>query len=172
MSTVKKWTALAAIVLLVLVISTATVTATRYDIQGLVYIDENLNGVWDVGEPGFDGVYQWVEDEEVSRYVGATVTVITPAYDEYEVETAPYRELEDHETVACARQDTVVDGELNPNPVRPCSGTWGLPVWADDVRMEVHLTPPEGYYVTSANPVFCVTCIEGPWVDFGIAPLD
>ena len=172
MSTVKKWTALAAIVLLVLVISTATVTATRYDIQGLVYIDENLNGVWDVGEPGFDGVYQWVEDEEVSRYVGAKVTVITPAYDEYEVETASYRELEEHETVACAKQDTVVDGELNPNPLRPCSGTWGLPVWADDVRMEVHLTPPEGYYVTSVNPVFCVTCIEGPWVDFGIAPLD
>lgn len=172
MSTVKKWTALAVIVLLVLVISTATVSATRYDIQGLVYIDENLNGVWDVGEPGYDGVYQWVEDEEVSRYVGTKITIITPAYDEFEVESAPYRELEKHEKVACTQQDLLVDGEINPNPVRPCSGTWGLPVWADDVRMEVHLTVPEGYYATSANPVHCVTCIETPWVDFGIAPLD
>lgn len=172
MSTIKKWTALAAIVVLVLVISTATVSATRYDIQGLVYIDENENGVWDVGEPGYGGEYQWVEDEEDSRYVGTTVTIITPAYDEFEVETAPYRELEDHEEIACHQQDFMIDDEVNPNPVRPCSGTWGLPVNVEDVRMEVHLTVPEGYYATSPNPIYCVTCVETPWVDFGIAPLD
>ncbi|MCB9420193.1 MAG: hypothetical protein H6667_10325 [Ardenticatenaceae bacterium] len=171
MSTIKKLTALAAILLLVLVVSSSTVSAARFDMQGLVYIDDNLNGVWDVGEAGYGGVYQWVEDEEVNRYVGATITVITPAYDEYEVESAPYRELEEHEKVACTQQDLVIDGEINPNPVRPCSGTWGLPVWAEDVRMEIHLTVPEGYYATSPNPIYCVTCLDSPWIDFGIAPL-
>ena len=160
-----------ALLFALLIISTNSANATRHDVQGLVYIDENLNGVWDVGEPGYGGEWQWVEDIEMFRYVGATVTVLTPAYDEFELETMGYRELEEHETVACTQQDMVLeDGELNPNPVRPCAGTWGIPITAEDTYLEITLTPPDGYYVTSTNPHFHTTGDAG-WIDFGIAPL-
>ena len=46
----KNWIVLALIMVLVLVASVANVAATRHDIQGLVFIDDNLNGVWDVGD--------------------------------------------------------------------------------------------------------------------------
>jgi hypothetical protein len=157
--------------LLALFISASSANATRYDIQGLVFMDNNLNGIWDVGESGYDGQWQWVENEEMFRYVGATVTILTPAYDEYEVETMGYRDLEEHEQVFCTQQDLFLeDDELNPNPVRPCAGTWGFPVSVEDTYMQITLTPPDGYYVTSSNPQFCVTG-DSHWMDFGLAPI-
>ncbi|MEZ4519067.1 MAG: hypothetical protein R3C44_20370 [Chloroflexota bacterium] len=167
----KKW-ALIPAMLIVPLIMAMNVSAMHYDVQGVVYIDENLNGVWDVGEPGYDGEWQWVEDEEVYRYVGATVTVTTPAYDEITVESSPARELGEDETIACTQQDLVLDdGEINPNPVRPCSGTWGLSVTSDDTYLSIALTAPDGYMVTSANPQTFLTGTDTNWVDFGIAPI-
>ena len=55
----KKWILFVTILALVLIVSVASVSATRHDIQGLVYIDENLNGVWDVGEAGYGGEWLW-----------------------------------------------------------------------------------------------------------------
>lgn len=168
----KKWSAFALAIVTLFVVVATNVTATRYDVQGLVFIDDNLNGVWDVGEAGYDGEWQWVEDEEVSRYTGATVTIITPAYDEFEVETAPFREPEEDEETVCTPQDLVLDDdEINPNPVRPCSGAWGLPLSADETYLEIWLTAPEGYVVTSPNPQYYLTGTDTNWVDFGMALL-
>lgn len=79
----------AAILLLSLGVGSAF-AAVQYTshVTGLVFIDTNQNGVWDAGEEGYGGELQWVEDEGVTRYVGTTVTVMTPAYDEYDLETA------------------------------------------------------------------------------------
>lgn len=171
MSKYKKLALFGLVLLMALFFSAANVSATRHDIQGLVFMDDNLNGVWDEGEEGYNGEWLWVEDEATFRYVGATVNILTPAYDEYEVETMGYRELEENEIVICTQQDLVMeDGSLNPNPVRPCAGTWGLPVSADDTYLEVNVTPPEGYYITSSNPQYCVTG-EKEWMDFGLAPI-
>ena len=141
------------LVAMLVVGSVATVSATRHDIQGLVFIDDNLNGVWDEGEAGYEGVMQWDEDLDVMRYVGATVTVLTPAYEEYEVETLGFRELEENEAVVCTQQDLVMsDGDLNPNPVRPCFGTYGLPLTADDTYLEISLQAAPATSAPRINP--------------------
>ena len=61
-------------------------------IPGLVFIDDNQNGVWDVGEAGYGGELMYDDDNEMMRYVGAVITFVSPAYDDYEVETMGYRE--------------------------------------------------------------------------------
>ncbi|MEZ4518153.1 MAG: hypothetical protein R3C44_15475 [Chloroflexota bacterium] len=166
------WLIIGAVLMAVLAMTTATTNAARYDIDGLVFIDDNLNGVWDVGEAGYDGQWQWVEDEEVERYVGATVTVITPAYDEIAIETLPARELGEDEEVICTQQDLVMDDdEINPNPVRPCTGTWGLPIHDDETYLEIRLTVPDGYRLTSPSPQYFLTGTDTNWVDFGIVPI-
>ena len=45
-------------------------------VSGLVYIDANHNGVWDVGEEGYDGEYGVAKEEGdwVWRHRGATIT--------------------------------------------------------------------------------------------------
>jgi hypothetical protein len=159
------------VLMLSLIGSVAVAAAGKSDIQGLVFIDDNRNGVWDVGEAGYGGEMEWDDLIEMERYVGTTVTVITPAYDEIAVETSPYRELEEGETVACTQQDLVIDDEINPNPVRPCSGTWGLSGVADETYLEIWVTAPEGYYITSENPQYFYTGSDDFWVDFGIAPI-
>jgi len=172
MSKLKKFALFGLIILVALFISAASASATRHDVQGLVFMDDNLNGVWDVGEAGYDGEWQWVDNEEVFRYVGATVNIYTPAYDRLEVETMGHRDLEEGETVMCTQQDMMLDEDtVNPNPVRPCAGTWGIPINADDTYLVIEVTPPEGYYVTSSNPQSCVTGERG-WMDFGIAPIE
>lgn len=139
-------------------------------VPGLVFIDDNRDGIWQPGEAGYGGELMWVEDEEVEKYVGATITLIAPSYDEYTLTSGAYRELEDWETAACTQQDLFVDGKLNPNPVRPCSGAWGLPGWDNDVRYEVWLTAPEEYVITSPNPQYYTTGSGQMPIDFGIAP--
>ena len=175
MSKFKMFVLVALALLMVLFIGATNVSATRHDVQGLVFIDDNLNGVWDVGEEGYSGEYQWVEDEEVFRYVGATVTVLTPAYDEIEVESLGFRELGKGEGIACTQQDMMMEDEetVNSNAVRPCLGTWGVPLTANETYMQITVTPPEGYFLTSTNPQFCVTGEEErEWMDFGIAPME
>lgn len=162
------------LVLLVAGVAMTTETAaadSKIDIQGLVYIDDNLNGVWDVGEEGYGGDWQWVESEEVNRYVGATLTVTTPAYDEFTVESSPYREAGEDEVSMCTYQDLLVDDEINPNPVRPCFGTWGFPRLPIDMWVTVELTAPEGYYITSDSTQTILTGTDTGWIDFGIAPI-
>jgi hypothetical protein len=171
MKNLKNWPAFALAIVALFIVATTNVTATRHDVLGLVFIDDNLNGVWDVGEAGYDGEWQWVEDEGAARYVGATVTIITPAYDEFEVETNPLREAKEGEEIICTQQDLVLnDDEINPNPVRPCSGTWGLPLSADETFLEIRIAV-EGYMVTSPNPQYYLTGTDTDCVDFGIAPL-
>lgn len=141
-------------------------------VTGLVFIDKDLDGVWDTGEEGYGGVWSWVEDEEVWRYVGATVTIVTPAYDEFVLESSGPREADyDGETALCSYQDTLVDDELNPSPARPCVGTWGLPGVSEDVRFAVTVTAPDGYYVTSENPQYFTSGTDQEPLNFGIAPL-
>jgi hypothetical protein len=139
-------------------------------VPGLVFIDDNRDGVWQPGEAGYGGELKWVEDEEVTKYVGATVTLISPAYDEFTLTSGAYREMEDWETNTCTPQDLFIDGKLNANPVRPCSGAWGLPGWVNDTRFEVWVTAPEGYVVTSPNPQYYTTGSGQMPIDFGIAP--
>jgi len=162
------------LVLLVAGIAMTTETAaaeSKVDIQGLVYIDENLNGVWDVGEEGYGGEWQWVASEEVWRYVGATITITTPAYDEFTTESKGFREPNEDEVDVCTRQDLLVDDEINPNPVRPCSGTWGFPRLTTDTWLTIELTAPEGYTITSDSTQVILTGTDTGWIDFGIAPI-
>ena len=149
-----------------------TLAAAPDNVHGLVFVDTDKDGVWDAGEVGYDGVLSWDEDEEVWRHVGATVTIITPAYDEYVLESAGARDPDyDGETALCSYQDTVVNDDLNNSPIRPCEGTWGLPGVTDGIRYEVSVTAPEGYYVTSENPQYFTSGTDQAPLDFGIAPL-
>ena len=141
-------------------------------VPGMVFIDTNLNGIWDIGEAGYGGELTWIKKDNESRYVGATITLISPAYDEFKLTSAGHRTLEEGEVMPCTQQDLVYEGDLNPHPVRPCVGTWGLPHAGDDIRWEVWLTTPTGYKVTSANPQYFTTGQNSVPVDFGIAPID
>lgn len=159
-------------VLLALFVVGPALAAAPDNVYGLVFIDDDGDGVWDVGESGYDGEWTWLEDEAVWRNVGATITIITPAYDEYVLTSAGARAVDyDGETAVCSYQDTVVDDEMNESPVRPCSGTWGLPGVSEDVRYEVWLTAPDGYTVTSQNPLTFTTGSGQAALDFGIAPV-
>ena len=99
------------------------------------------------------------------------LTVITPAYDEFTVESSPYREAGEDESSMCTYQDLLVDDEINPNPVRPCFGTWGFPRLPIDMWVTVELTAPEGYTLTSDSTQVILTGTDTGWIDFGIAPL-
>jgi len=175
MSKFKMFALVALALVMMLFIGATNVGATRHDVQGLVFLDDNLNGVWDVGEEGYGGHYEWVPGEDVFRYVGATVTLLTPAYDEFEVESLGFRELGKGEGIACTQQDYLMadDETVNPDAVRPCLGTFGFPLTADETYMQISVTPPEGYMLTSTNPQACVTGeAEREWMDFGIAPIE
>lgn len=144
-------------------------------VQGLVFIDDNMNGVWDVGEAGYGGEMQTVEEDDGwmhDRYVGATVTIYTPAYDDFVLESAGYRELGEDEEFLCCHQDAMLnEDDVNPNQVRPCIGTWGLPGIPDDIRLEVWVTAPEGYVLTSENPQYFITGEDTAPLEFGLAPV-
>ncbi len=170
MFTSRKWFVVSALLLLAMFVGLSTASAARCDVHGLVFIDTNENGVWDIGEAGYGGKLMWDADQEVERYVGTKITVITPAYDEFELESAGYRELNDNEEDLCCYQDYVVDDKINADPKRPCSGTFGLPIAANNVRLEVWVTTPAGYRLTSPNPQIVTTGAGMVPVDFGIVP--
>jgi hypothetical protein len=172
MSKVKNRMLLVALVLLALALMAGNVAAEgKCDVIGLVFIDDNMNGVWDPGEAGYGGEWQYDDVQETERYVGAIVTVETPSYEKFEIETAAYREPDEHEDVVCSCQDTLVDGELNPNPQRPCAGTWGLNRVVNDTYLTISFVSPEGYVGTSKNPQIYLTGEDTYYVDFGIVPI-
>ena len=152
-------------------------------VYGLVFIDSNLNGVWDVGEAGYGGEYgvaEENEDEWIWRYRGALVTLHpigdTDPDNTIVLESAGYREPEDHEDAfdVCTHQDILDENEdsgLRCACVRPCFGTWGLVKAGDDITWEVWVTAPEGYRLTSPNPQYYTTGSEMPPLDFGITPI-
>ncbi len=162
-------------ILLLVVVSGASAQHCQ-TVQGLVFIDDNMNGVWDVGEAGYGGEMQTVEEDDGwmhDQYVGATVTIYTPAYDDFVLESAGYRELGEDEEYLCCHQDAMLDAdELNQHQQRPCVGTWGLPGIPDDIRLEVWVTPPDGYVLTSPNPQYFTTGQDTEPLDFGIAPVE
>ena len=157
--------------LLLVGIVVPTFAAGPDNVYGLVFIDDDRDGVWDPGEAGYGGEQTWIDEEGIERYVGATITLISPAYDEFALESAGYRELDEGEVDLCSYQDSVVDDEINENPLRPCSGTWGLPGTSSDVRWEVWLTAPEGYETTSENPQYFNTGSDQPSLDFGLVQI-
>jgi hypothetical protein len=157
--------------LLLVVIVVPTFAAAPDNVHGLVFLDDDRDGVWDPGEAGYGGELTWVEELGIERYIGATITLISPNYDEYTLESAAYRELDEGEVDLCSYQDSVVDGEINENPIRPCSGTWGLPGVSSDVRWEVWVTPPGGYEITYENPQYFTSGSGQLPIDLGIAPI-
>jgi hypothetical protein len=169
----KRFVFIAVTVLLLVMVSAASAQHCQ-TVQGLVFMDDNMNGVWDVGEAGYSGEMQTVEEDDGwmhDQYVGATVTIYTPAYDDFVLESAGY--TESGEEPACCHQDAMLDEEVeNPNQVRPCLGTWGLPGIPDDIRLEVWVTAPEGYVLTSENPQYFITGEDSKPLDFGLAPVD
>lgn len=174
-------------VVVVSLVGTTAVFAQGYDdthLYGLVYVDTNLDGVWQVGEPGYEGMWSefWEnEDDFVKKYVGATVELNPGDPDEIiTLETAVIRELADeNECDLCTYQDWIIeDGpdeddelDVNPSPVRPCCGTFGIrPAGPKEMFWEVKVIAPAGYYVTSANPQYVEITSDTPIVEFGIAP--
>jgi hypothetical protein len=107
------------------------------------------------------------------------ITLMQPGSDPDDaivLESAGYREPEDHETAAnvCTKQDYEVDNDVgvNLNALRPCMGTWGLVGAGDEVTWGVWVTPPDGYVLTSPNPQYYPTGSGRPPLDFGIKPID
>lgn len=164
------------VTVLLLVMVTGASAQHCETVQGLVFIDDNMNGVWDVGEAGYGGEMQTVEEDDGwlhDEYVGATVTIYTPAYDEFVLTSAGYRELGEDEEYLCCHQDAMLnEDDPNPNQVRPCIGTWGLPGIPDDIRLEVWVTAPAGYVLTSENPQYYITGEDSGPLEFGLAPID
>ncbi len=160
------------IILLVAVAFSVGVVAAegKTDLLGLVFIDDNMNGVWDPGEAGYGGVWMYDDVREMDRYVGTTITIETPSYEEFVFESAGYRDLREDEKIECSCQDTMVDDEPNPDPQRPCSGTWGWPRVEKDTHLQITLTVPEGYVATSDTSLLYLTGEDTGFVDFGIAP--
>jgi hypothetical protein len=90
------------------------------------------------------------------------------------LETAGYREAEDHEKAAnvCTRQDLEAAHEDGTDQQRPCQGTFGFISFDDYVTWNVTIQVPEGYYATSPQTRQFMTGGEDiPLLDFGIAPL-
>lgn len=166
-----------ALLLLVLAIPASAVVGRDF-IGGLVYLDTNQNGVWDEGEEGYGGDYGVAKEGKdwVWRYRGTTVT-FTPIgsgpSDPYVVESAPFREMEDHEKDGntCTRQDFEESIDEGYVAARPCEGTFGMISWADDVTWEVTIEVPEGYELTSESTLTFTTGEEVPMCDFGVVPV-
>ena len=186
-----KWfkiTGMATVAAILLLSAVGTVFAgSNNTVGGLVFIDSNMNGVWDAGEEGYKGewVEYWEDDELIQRYVGATVTLSPDnGATTYTLESAGYVSLTEDEiadgiTDVCTYQDlTTADGEdddtdpdINASPARPCEGTWGFPQAGESgLVWTVWVTAPEGYVVTSQNPQAYVAG-SGNLLNFGIAPV-
>jgi hypothetical protein len=182
-----RWLKLAGLwVILVSLVFGIVSTVTAGDgnsLQGLVFMDNNGDGKWQPCEPGYPGIWSEYFDEDdvfIRRYVGATVSMSADGgVTVFSLESAGPREPNKGEVDLCSYQDyTIPDGndddcdrDINPNPLRPCAGTWGLhPAGEKDMVWMVWVTPPEGYVVTSPNPQYYWVGSGKPPLDFGIAP--
>jgi pimeloyl-ACP methyl ester carboxylesterase len=174
------------VVLAALFVGFGAVVSADSDSQifGLVYIDSNRNGVWDAGEEGYPGIWQdyWDPDKEewVQHYLGTPITF--SAGDEQNaitLRTAGAQDLGDDDAMCHCQDYLTADGpdddddmDVNAHPMRPCSGTYGLrPAGEDGTVWRVTLTAPDGYIVTSPNPVYYEVGKDTGPVDFGLAPI-
>ena len=187
----RTWQKLAAVMAALAVITIgftgAVAAGSDTHIYGLVFVDSNLNGVWDPGEEGYTGQWQesWADDEYISEFVGATVSFhagdpdnpILLASAVPNSTTAAYAE---NGQDLCTYQDLTLDDgddadsapDVNATTSRPCFGTFGLrPAGESGAYWTVQVTPPEGYVVTSTNPQYVTAGSDTGWVDFGIAPV-
>jgi hypothetical protein len=171
-----RWLGLLTVTLLLLVLVAPSAALVDRDfISGLVYIDANENGEWDVGEQGYGGVYGVAKEGKdwVWRYRGTDVTFTSIASgpeDPYIVESAPFREMEKGEENGntCTRQDYEDSLDEGFTAARPCEGTFGMISWADDVTWEVTIDVPEGYELTSDSTLRFATGTDVDSCDFGI----
>lgn len=155
---------------------TASAASTAY-INGLVFIDENRNGTWDAGEPGYGGAYDVREVEaEVWEwaYYGTEVSFTYAGGDPADGDTlmtAGYADDDEDGNALCTAQDLDEEGSVT---YRPCEGTFGYIVFADgETWWDVAITVPDGYEATSDTTVTVgVTAGNGVSVDFGIAPIE
>jgi hypothetical protein len=165
----------AVVVLLLVLVAPAAALVDRDYISGLVYLDANENGVWDPGEEGYAGEYGVLKegDDWVWRHRGTTVTFTSIGggpNDPFVVESAPTRDMEDHESDGdiCTRQDLEKSLDEGYTAERPCEGTFGMISWADDITWEVTIVVPEGYKLTSDSTLQFRSGEEVPACDFGI----
>jgi hypothetical protein len=160
-------------------------------VGGLVYIDANHNGVWDVGEEGYGGEYGVAKEEGdwVWRHRGATITFTPigsgPGDDDdypFVVESLPHPREDpnddsytslDHGALCTLQDMPKLKDDESYVPVRPCLGTFGMISWAKHVTWAASIDVPEGYELTSEPVVtFFTTGKDGiPFIDFGIAPV-
>ncbi len=186
MSKAFKLISILAVVVVTLLGTTAVFAQGDQDthLYGSVFVDSNMNGVWDPGEEGYIGTWKewWDEDQglTIKAYVGTTVT-LNPGDPDGAVTltTAGGRGLNEGEEDLCTYLDSVIaDGpdddeelDINPSPGRPCNGTFGLrPAGPKEMVWEVTVTAPAGYSVTSPNPQYVEITSDTPIVAFGIAP--
>lgn len=170
--------------LLVLIgVSAASASEPGY-ITGLVFIDENEDGVWNAGEPGYGGEYTVREDDDenwIWAYYGTEITFTPaggdPVEDGYMLETAGITEPDEDGNDLCSAQ-SYEDSLDNDVPVRPCEGTFGFIVFSFDpdgnAYWDIALTVPEGYRATTPTTIngLGVSSASGSSIDFGIVPID
>lgn len=158
----------------------AAAQSPRY-INGLVFIDENRNGVWDAGESGYKGEFSKQKENGVwiSAYRGTDVTFsLTNAKEVYTMQSAGYRAPNKDGQGACTAQDlqsSIKEGEHDGSkvdPIRPCAGTFGYIIFNDGKSTwDVNLTIPEGYEATTDTAVVYKVGEDKQPIDFGIAPI-
>lgn len=122
-------------------------------VYGVVFHDNNLNGVWDVGEPPAPDVTVNIESAG-----GEDLIALTSAGTEDELDP---------------EEDNVCD-LLDPDAPTPCAGTWGMiPAGEPGSWWQVWVEPPAGYFVTSENPQWVQSQgqEETAIVQFGLAPV-
>ena len=168
----------AGVLLSLLMANSASAASTAY-INGLVYIDENRNGVWDAGEAGYEGVFETREVEAdvwERAYYGTAVNFVGAGgnpVDGDNILSAGMQAADEDGNDLCTSQDLEANVEDGAALQRPCAGTFGYIVFADgETWWDVSVTVPEGYEATSDTTVSTsVTAGNGIIVDFGIAPI-
>jgi hypothetical protein len=143
---------LVAVLLATFLVTSPALAATGH-VYGVVFVDANLNGVWDVGEVGFPDIEVTLESAD-----GLTSVALmsAPTFDELDEELANM----------CSR--------LDPSAPTPCPGTWGLrPAGEAGFWWQVTASVPAGYFATTDNPQWVQAQGEGHegLVFIGLAPL-
>ena len=158
--------AIAAMLLVATIAISSTVlgSQTKDYINGVVFMDDNANGKWDVGEEGYKGKYGVYEDVNGNWSWGHKGTMIKfsgvgggPAEPTY-LETAGYRMPDEDGNELCSLQ-----GEN-----RPCEGTFGFISFADYVTWDATVMVPEGYKLTTPGTQRFTTGMHVPILEFGI----